>query len=135
VIKAVAAISLVYDLSAGLSLLLLRAPMAGLVPPLAALLNPSPVLGDLLGLFLICVGIGYLLPYRQPDVYRSYLWIFGVALKTAGAVAFLADYWARSALPMMLLFAASDGGMAALSLLALVTGRAGNTSRAGFPRR
>jgi hypothetical protein len=133
-IRAVAAVSLVYDLSAGVALLLLRAPITGRVPPLATLLGPSPVLGDLLGLFLTAVGIGYLLPYRQPLVYRPYLWIFGVALKTAGAAAFLLDYVMRSASPLMLLFAASDGAVAALSLVALVNDAGGNTDKLGFPR-
>ena len=117
--KAVAALSLVYDLSAGLALLLLRRAIIGLVPPLATLLGPAPLLADLLGIFLTCVGIGYLLPYRAPADHRMYLWIFGVALKTAGAAAFALDYAMRGSSALMLLFAASDAVMAGLSLLAL----------------
>jgi hypothetical protein len=135
VLRSVAAISLVYDLSAGLGLLLLRAPLGRLIPAFAALVGPSPLLADLLGLFLTSVGIGYLLPYRQPVAFRSYIWIFGVALKTAGAAAFLLDYAARSASPLMLLFAASDGAVAALSLVALVSGPGGSTGKSESPRR
>ena len=58
-IRTVAALSLVYDLSAGLGLLLLRAPLARLIPAFAALVGPSPLLADLLGLFLTAVGAGY----------------------------------------------------------------------------
>jgi hypothetical protein len=133
-LRTVAAISLVYDLSAGVALLLLRGPIGRLVPPLAALLGPSPVLGDLLGLFLTAVGIGYVLPYREPLAYRSYMWIFGVALKTAGAAAFLLDHVTRGGSALMLLFAASDGVVAALSLVALVSDAGGNRDRLGFPR-
>jgi hypothetical protein len=135
VIRTVAAISLVYDLSAGLALLLLRAPIATLVPTFAALVGPAPLLGDLLGIFLTSVGMGYLLPYREPDVYRSYMWIFGVALKTAGAAAFLLDYVIRHASPLMLLFAASDGAVAVLSLAALVSGPGGSRDKSESRRR
>ena len=134
-IKTVAAISLVYDLSAGLALLLLRGTVVSLVPALAAFLTPAPVLADLLGIFLTCVGLGYVLPYQQPARYRSYLWIFGVALKTAGAAAFVLDYWRRGAPALMLLFAASDAAVAALSLAALLNDLDGNTGRAGSPTR
>ena len=134
-IKPVAAISLVYDLSAGLALLLLRGTVVSLVPALGALLTPSPLLGDLLGIFLTCVGLGYMLPFKQPARYRSYLWIFGVALKTAGAAAFVLDYWRRASPVLMLLFAASDGAVAALSLAALLSDRGGNTDRAESPMR
>jgi len=134
VLRAVAAISLVYDLSAGATLLLLRPIVTSLVPPLAALLGPSPVLGDLLGIFLTSVGIGYALPYRDPARYRSYFWIFGVALKTGGAIAFVTDYAWRSASALMLFFAFCDGFVAALTLLALVSGRGGTTDTAEFRR-
>jgi hypothetical protein len=135
VVKAVAAVSLVYDLTAGLALLLLRGPIVRLIPTLATVLTASPVLADLLGIFLTCVGLGYLLPYRQPHLFRSYLWIFGVALKTAGAAAFVLDYAWRGSAALMLLFALSDAAVAALTLVALVSDRGGTRDRAGFPTR
>lgn len=133
-LRAVAAISLVYDLSAGATLLLLRPLVTSFVPPLAALLGPSPVLGDLLGIFLTSVGFGYALPYRDPDRNRWYLWIFGVGLKTAGAIAFAIDYAWRSASALMLFFAFCDGFVAALTLFALVSGRGDTTGTAEFRR-
>jgi hypothetical protein len=129
VLRVVAAVSLVYDLSAGLTLLLLRPFVTSLVPPLAAMLGPSPVLGDLLGIFLTSVGLGYVLPYRRPDEYRSYLWLFGVGLKTAGAIAFVIDYVWRSASSLLLFFACCDAAVAALTLVALSAG-AGTRSTA-----
>jgi hypothetical protein len=135
VLRAVAAISLVYDLSAGLALLLLRTPIVSVVPALAELLTPAPLLGDLLGIFLSCVGLGYLLPLREPTLYRGYLWIFGVALKTAGAAALGLDYAWRGSPGLMLLFALSDAAMAALTLAALVSGPGGTRGTAGFPTR
>jgi hypothetical protein len=132
VLKAAAAISLVYDLSAGLALLFLRGPLVALIPALAARVNPAPLLTDLLGLFLICVGLGYLLPYRQSELFRSYFWIFGVALKTAGAAAFAFDYSTREPSPLILLFALSDGAVALLTLIALRRPQARQaTSRSG----
>ena len=134
-LRAVAAISLVYDLSAGLALLILRGPAVSLIPALDALLGPAPLLGDILGIFLTCVGLGYLLPYRQPALYRGYLWIFGVALKSAGAAAFVVDYAWRGSSALILLFALSDGLIAALTLAALVSGRADTRDTVGSRTR
>ena len=46
-------------------------------------------------LFLLSVGAGYYLPWREPDRYRGYLWVMGPVLKGAGALAFLLDYFFR----------------------------------------
>jgi hypothetical protein len=135
VLRAVAAISLVYDLSAGVVLLLFRGPAISLVPSLNALLSPSPLLADLLGLFLVCVGFGYVLPYRDPRSYRAYLWIFGGLLKTAGAAAFAAHYAWRESSGLILLFALSDGAMAALTLAALLSVRGDTRDKSGSPGR
>ena len=85
------------------------------VPPA----NP-PIFSDLNGLFLIAVGIGYALPWREPERYRAYLWIMGPGLKGAGAAAFLLDYFLRGSPRSFLLFAASDGTLAILTLVALL---------------
>jgi hypothetical protein len=116
VVKTMAAISLVYDVGAGIAFSLVRAP----VNALFGLPIPTPPIhADLNSIFLICVGIGYLLPYRDPLRYRAYMWIFGVALKSAGAAAFAADYALRDSPPALLLFAAADGAIAALTGVAL----------------
>lgn len=120
VIRAVAAISLVYDISIGITLFLFRELFQiwfGVPAP------QPPIHVDLNALFVTSVGVGYLLPYRDPIRYRAYMWIFGVALKFGGAAAFLADYLTRGSPASFLLFAASDGLIAVLSLIALLRTR------------
>ena len=80
-----------------------------------------PIFSDLNGLFLLCVGIGYYWPYRDPVGARWYLWIMGVLLKSAGALTFLLDYSFRHSPASFLLFAASDGTLALLTLAALLS--------------
>ena len=115
-VRAIAAVSGVYDAAVGLFLLLAADRMAALfsVPP------PSPpIFGNLNGLFLLAVGAGYCWPYRDPRGARWYLWVMGVGLKSAGAAAFLIDYAVRGSPASFLLFAASDGTLAILTLVAL----------------
>lgn len=115
-LRAVAAISLVYDVGVGLTLFFFR----DLLQVWFGVPAPTPPIHvDLNAIFVTSVGIGYLLPYRDPVRYRAYMWIFGVGLKTAGAVAFLLDYAMRGSPASFLLFAASDGTLAALTLIAL----------------
>ena len=80
-----------------------------------------PIFSDLNALFLICIGIGYYLPWRDPQRYRGYLWVMGPLLKGGGAAAFLLDYFFRGSPVSFLLFAASDGALALLALYALLT--------------
>jgi hypothetical protein len=91
---------------------------------LASLFGVAPatprIFSDLNGLFLIAVGAGYYLPWRDPVRYRGYLWIMGPMLKGAGAIAFLLDYTFRGSPASFLLFAASDGALALLTLWALL---------------
>jgi hypothetical protein len=68
--------------------------------------------------------VGYYLPWRDPGRYRGYLWIMGPLLKGAGALVFLLDYFYRGSPRSFLLFAASDGALALVTLWALVRTRA-----------
>ena len=114
--KTIAAISLVYDLTAGVALL----AFPSILPMWLGIPLPEPrVFLELNGIFLIAVAFGYALPYRDPHRYRAYLWVFGVGLKSAGAAAFAIDALWRGSSAAMWLFAAGDGMMAALSLAAL----------------
>ena len=119
-LKGVAAISFVYDLSVGLVLLLVPNVMAAWfgVPPA----RPA-IFSDLNALFLISIGIGYYFPWRDPIGGRWYLWVMGPGLKGAGAAAFLLDYTFRHSPASFLLFAASDGTLALLTLVALLASR------------
>ena len=119
-VRAVAALSLVYDAVAGSTLLVAPAAsesLFGLAPA------DPPIYGQLNGIFLLAVGLGYILPYRDPVRYRAYLWIFGVLLKSAGAVVFIADYAWRAGPSAMLLFALCDAAVAALTWWALLKSR------------
>jgi hypothetical protein len=116
----VAGISGLYDSVVGAFLLVAADSLASLfgVPP------ASPrIFSDLNGLFLIAVGAGYYLPWRDPVRYRGYMWIMGPLLKGAGALLFILDYLFRGSPASFLLFAASDGFIAALTLWVLVRRR------------
>ena len=116
----IAGISGLYDFVVGALLLCAPAWLSHIfgVPP------ASPrIFSDLNALFLLAVGAGYYLPWREPERYRGYMWVMGPGLKGAGAIAFLADYFIRHSPASFLLFAASDGTLAILTLIALVSDR------------
>ncbi len=113
----VAAASGVYDVALGTALLAGR----GLLTALFDVPAPSPPIhADLNGLFLLAVGLGYVLPFRDPVRYRGYLWVMGPFLKGIGCLAFLADHFVRHSPPAYLVFAAADGLLAVLTLWALL---------------
>jgi hypothetical protein len=116
----VSLVSGLYDTLVGAFLLLAADRFAAIFHVAPA--NPR-IFSDLNGLFLVAVGIGYALPWRDPIRYRAYLWIMGPLLKGAGAAAFLLDYAFRGSPASFLLFAASDGTLALLTLLALMGSR------------
>src|SRR6476659_6075780 len=43
--------------------------------------GPLPFYGDLLALFLVASGLGFIPAIRQPEPYRFYLWVMGVGVK------------------------------------------------------
>lgn len=116
-LSSVAAISGLYDIVVGALLLLAPGTLASAfgVP------TASPrIFSDLNALFLLAVGAGYYLPWREPQRYRGYMWVMGPMLKGAGAALFIADYLLRGSPASFLLFAASDGALALLTLYALL---------------
>jgi hypothetical protein len=113
-------ISGLYDAIVGAFLLL----TPGILASLFGVQPASPrIFSDLNGLFLLAVGAGYALPWRDPQRYRGYMWVMGPMLKGAGAVAFLLDFAFRHSPASFLLFAASDGALALLTLYALLRDR------------
>ncbi len=113
----VSAVSGLYDISLGAALLVGR----GLLQAAFSLPPPAPPIhADLNGLFLLAVGVGYLLPYRRPDRYRGYLWVMGPFLKGGGSLLFLADRVLRGSPDAFLLFALTDGTLALWTLWALM---------------
>ena len=115
-VRAIAALSFVYDLSIGIALFLFRPQLQTLfaLPPAT-----PPIHVDLNAVFVTFVGLGYALPFHDPVRYRAYLWVFGVGLKFVGAIAFLGDYFYRQSPASLLLFAVSDALVASLTLVAL----------------
>ena len=119
----IAAISGLYDTIVGA--LLLCAP--GWLASAFGVPSASPrIFSDLNALFLLAVGVGYYLPWRDPTRYRGYLWVMGPFLKGAGAIAFVLDYFLRGSPASFLLFAACDGTLALVTLHALFATRAQN---------
>lgn len=119
-VRTIAAVSGVYDAAIGLALLFAA-------DAFAALFGVDPahprIFSDLNGIFLVAIGIGYWWPWRDPAGARWYLWVMGPGLKGAGAAAFLLDYAIRHSPRSFLLFAASDGTLAILTLAALAASR------------
>ena len=116
-LRAIALVSAVYDALLGAGLLAGRDLLVqwfGVPPPMPA------IHADLNGLFALAVAAGYLLPYRDPERYRGYLWVMGPMLKGAGAALFVADHLLRGSPASFLLFGAADGVLALLTLWALL---------------
>ena len=119
-LRTVALISGLYDFVVG-ALLIFAAPQFASVFNVAP--ATPPIFSDLNGIFLLSIGAGYYLPWRDPERYRGYLWVIGPILKGAGAAAFLLDFFFRGSPKSFLLFAASDGALAVFALYALLRDR------------
>jgi hypothetical protein len=116
-LRLVALVSCVYDVAVGIAMSFGRGLLVdwfGVTPP------QPPIHADLNAVFVTIVGLGYLLPYRDPERYRAYLWLMGPLLKGIGAIVFVLDYFLRGSPRSFLLFAASDGVLALVTLIALV---------------
>ncbi len=127
-LRAIAFLSFVYDVSVGIAMSVGRDL---LVAWFAVPAPHPPIHADLNAVFVTIVGIGYLLPFRDPVRYRAYLWLMGPLLKGVGAVVFVLDYVFRGSPPSFLLFAVSDGALGLLTFIALVK----TTSKAADPTR
>ena len=125
-LRRIALLSLFYDGIVGCVLLLAPGLMAswfGVAPP-----TPR-IFSDLNGLFLLAISAGYYLPWKNPVAGRWYMWVMGPGLKGAGAIAFVLDFVVRHSPASFLLFAASDGTLALLTLAALLSGRESKPAR------
>jgi hypothetical protein len=115
-LSVISAVSGLYDFVVGALLLSIPVQVSGWFGSAP----PSPVINaNLNGMFLVAVGAGYLLPYREPERYRGYLWVMGPLLKGGGALIFVLDYMFRGSPAAFLLFAVSDGVLALVTLWAL----------------
>jgi hypothetical protein len=117
-LRIIAAVSGIYDALVGVMMLAGR-PLAARLFDVPA--PAPPIHADLNGIFLVAVAAGYLIPYRNPESPggRTYLWVMGPLLKGAGALAFVLDHVVRRSPRSLLLFAATDGALALLTLWGL----------------
>jgi hypothetical protein len=113
-------ISALYDFALGVPLLVAPVAMAEMMGagPVQPVIN-----GQLNGLFTFTLGLGYLWAAGDVQARRGYLWIAGVFAKAAGASLFVYDHFARQSPDSFLLFAATDGTLAVVTLIALVRAR------------
>ncbi|HEX9188232.1 MAG TPA: hypothetical protein VGB87_14225 [Vicinamibacteria bacterium] len=116
-LRTLALVSGAYDLLLGLPLLIAAPQLARLfgAPP------PVPVVNAWLnGVFVLALALGYLWAARDVAARRGYLWVAGVFAKGLGAVVFVADHVLNGSPPAFLLFAATDGTLALLTLALLM---------------
>lgn len=116
-LRALALVSAFYDLALGLPMLVAAPEIAGLMGAGA----PSPVINaQLNGLFTITLALGYFWAAADVEARRGYLWIAGVLAKAAGSLLFVVDHFARGSPDSFLLFAATDGTLALVTLVLLL---------------
>lgn len=116
-LRALALLSGVYDLLLGLPMLL----AAPLVARLFGAPEPVPVVNAWLnGVFALALALGYFWAARDVSARRGYLWAAGVFAKGLGAGVFVLDHLLNGSPPAFLLFAATDGTLAALTLWLLL---------------
>jgi hypothetical protein len=116
-LKTLALASGIYDLLLALPMLLAPEATAKLFGAPA----PVPVLNaQLNGVFTLTLAAGYFWAARAPEERRGYLWVAGVLAKALGASLFVLDHVLRGSPASFLLFAASDGTLALLTLALLL---------------
>jgi hypothetical protein len=116
-LRALALLSGVYDLLLGLPMLL----AAPLVARLFGAPAPVPVVNAWLnGVFALALAGGYFWAARDISARRGYLWAAGVFAKGLGAGVFVLDHLLNGSPPAFLLFAATDGTLAGLTLWLLL---------------
>lgn len=119
-LRTLARVSGLYDLLLGLPMLF--APL--LVARLFSAPAPQPLVNaQLNGVFALALAFGYFWAAGDAPARRGYLWAAGVFAKGAGALVFLVDHFANGSPASFLLFAATDGALALLTLALLLSGR------------
>ena len=115
-LRAVAIISMIYDLLLGV--LLLAAPDAAARAFGSAPVQP-PLFANLTGLFALSIALCYGFVLRDIAFRRDLLWVLGPLLKGGGALLFVADHFMRGSPSAFLLFAFTDAALALWTWLAI----------------
>ena len=90
--------------------------------------GPLPFYGNLLAVFLVASGLGFVPAIRQPDTYRFYLWVMGVGVKLIVASMLLRVWFAGITGGILLLAAIGEAAIGVFTLWAL---RQGNVKPRG----
>ena len=116
-LKTLALVSGGYDL-------LLALPMLFAAPTMARLFGapaPVPLLNaQLNGVFTLSLAVGYFWAAGDVASRRGYLWVAGVLAKGLGVLLFVFDHFSQGSPVAFLLFAATDGSLALLTLALLL---------------
>jgi hypothetical protein len=116
-LKALAWLSAAYDAALALPMLL-AAPLVARAMGAPA---PQPLINaQLNGLFTLTLALGYLWAAADVETRRGYLWVAGVFAKGLGAALFVLDHVVQGSPRTYLLFAATDGTLAVLTLALLL---------------
>jgi hypothetical protein len=116
-LRALSLASAVYDAAIGVAMLFAAVPLARLF----GAPEPVPVLNaQLNGVFTLTLALGYFWAAGDVAGRRGYLWVAGVFAKGLGAALFVWDHYAHGSPTSFLLFAATDGSLAVLTLVLLL---------------
>lgn len=115
-LRVLAIVCAVVNTAAGLALALTRGGILGQVglPP------PLPFYADLLAVFLVGSGAGYIPAVLNPQAQRPYLWIFGVGVKLTAASLFARLWFAGLVGWLVGVAAIADAALAVLIMVALI---------------
>ncbi len=116
-LRVLSILCVVVNTGAGLALAVTRGGFLGQLglPP------PLPFYADLLAVFLVGSGVGFIPAVLNPQQQRAYLWTFGVGVKLVAALLFARLWLTGLAGWLPGLAAAADGALAVLVLVALLT--------------
>jgi len=115
-LRVLAIVCVVINTGAGLALEVTRGGILGQLglPP------PLPFYADLMAVFLVASGIGFIPAVLNPQGQRPYLWVFGVGVKLVAASLF-ARLWFAGLLGWLVgAVAIADGALAVLIMVALI---------------
>jgi len=119
-LRTLALVSGVYDLLLGVSMLTAAPELARVFGAPA----PVPLVNAWLnGVFTLTLAGGYFWAAGDVSARRGYLWWAGVFAKGLGALVFLVDHFANASPSTYLVFVASDGTLALLTLALLLRRR------------
>lgn len=119
-LRALAVVGGIYDLALSLPMLFLPELTARLFGAPA----PVPVINaQLNGLFTLTLALCYFWCAQDVEARRGYLWVGGAFVKIVGAALFIGDHFLRGSPSSFLLFAATDGSIGLVTLVALLRSR------------